>query len=388
MTEYSIPLVYHPQRHYFRDKEEIDAAIQEVLSRGAFVMGREVPAFEAEFANYSNAKYGVAVTSGTAALHVALLAARVGPGDEVLAVANADKAMSLAAVHTGADLKWVDIDERTFNMVPEELEKALSEKTKAVIVAHMYGLPADMDAIEQVLKGRDDIVLIEDAALAVGADVRGRRAGSIGDMACFSIASSKVLGAVGAGGIVTTNSLEYYQNLNWVRNYGSAKSPYKEDDPMPKHEKGGMMFPGVNERLDTIQAAVARVKLRKMDADLTKRRANCSIFDEFLADSPCEVPYIPEGFTHSFRVYPMLVDADVRDDALKEIQQAGIQAGAHYVPPDHLHPFFLERGSYQGLLPNTEKVADRIICLPCHQYMDSDEVYYVATKTRDILKKY
>ncbi len=386
MNTYHIPAVYHPKRHYQRDKQEIDAAIWGVLDRGAFVMGREVAAFEREFSAYCQAAYGVAVTSGTAALHIALLTAEIGPGDEVIGVATADKAISLAVENAGADLKWVDIDQQTFNMDPNALQAALTPKTRAVIVAHMYGLPADITAIRSVLADRKDIILIEDGALAIGADSPAGRVGSLGDMACFSIASSKVLGCVGAGGVLTTNHEEFYVKANWVRNYGTASSPYKEEDPMPTRQEKGLVIRGVNERLDTIQAAVARVKLKHLDRDLAKRRANAKIYDRFFSDLACETPYIPQGYTHSFRTYPLLVEASIRDRCLQQLNERGIEAGAHYIPPDHLHPYFLKRGGYRGQLPVTEEVADRIVCLPVHQYLESDEIAYVIHHTKEVMQ--
>ena len=386
MANYSVSMNSDPAQHYLRDKEAIDSAIQGVLMQGSYVMGPEVPAFEAEFAAYCDAEYAVAVTSGTASLLVALLAAGVEPGDEVLGVANADMAISLAALHRGADLKWVDIEPDTFNMDPENLREMLSAKTRAVIVADMYGLPANMNAIKDVLADRPDVVLIEDASLATGAEYGGTKTGGLADIGCFSLASGKVLGVIGSGGALTTNSFDYYEKINWVRHYGRSQSAYRYDDPLPPSSAPeGVVTLGLNERLDSIQAAVGRVKLARLDDDLRLRRAAAAVYDEVLEDMPCNTPPVPHGSTHSYRVYVITVDPGIRDAFIRDMREAGIAAGAHYVPPDHLHPYFLERGTGPGMLPVTERVADSLVCLPSHPYMGVDQVWYAAEMARKTL---
>lgn len=388
MSEFEVRLTGDPALHYERDREAIDSAIHEVLKRGNYVMGPEVPAFESEFAAYCGVDHAVAVTSGTSSLLVALIAAGVEPGDEVITVANADMSISLAAVHRQADLKWVDIDYKTFNMDPNRLREAISDNTRAVVVAHMYGLPADMGTINGILSDFPDVTLIEDASLATGATIDGTKTGAFGDIACFSLASGKVLGVVGSGGILTTNDIEMYRRINWVRHYGRSQSPYRHDDPMPQGpEPKGTIIPGLNERLDTIQAAVGRIKLDRLDEDLAQRRAVARIYDELLEDSACETPIVPKGYTHSYRVYPITVAPSVRDRFIEEMRTRGIQVGAHYVPPDHLHPYFLDRGTEKGLLPTTEGVADSIACLPSHQYMSPRAAWETAEKARNVLKE-
>jgi len=251
--KYDIGLTTNGELHYKRDREEIDRAIADLLARGAFVMGREVPEFEAKFAEYCDTKYSVAVTSGTASILIALLAVGVGPGDEVLTVANADKAPSLAALHTGAELTWVDIDETTYNMDPEDLARKLSPKTKAVVVAHMYGLPADMDAIREVLADRPDVFLIEDGSLATGATYNGQKVGSFGDMGCFSLASGKVLGVAGSGGAATTNSEELFIKLNQVRNYGIPGTWHGAGLLRPSTMRSWLILPAPSPRYPSTQ---------------------------------------------------------------------------------------------------------------------------------------
>ena len=386
MGDYRIGLTSNGIEHYRRDREEIDRAIQGVLDHGGFVMGPDVPAFEAEFAAHCEAGYAVAVTSGTSALLIALLAAGVEPGDEVIGVANADLAISLAAVHRNARLKWVDIEEDTFNVDPVKLGEALTPETRAVVIAHMYGLPADMDRIKDVMADYPEAVLIEDASLATGARYRGRRVGAIGDIGCFSLASTKVLGVLGSGGALTTDDPEYYRRINWVRHYGRTQTPYNYDDPLPPSSApAGMVIPGLNERMDSLQAAVGRVKLRKLDADLHRRREIAALYDEILADAPCRLPVLPAGYTHCYRVYTITVDPGIRDAFAEEMRERGIDAGAHYVPPDHLHPYFRERGGHPGMLPVTEGMADALVCLPSHAYLTPEEANHVAVSARDIL---
>ncbi len=388
MNTFEVRLTGDATLHYERDRETIDSAIHEVLRSGNYVMGPEVPAFEAEFATYCGVNHAVAVTSGTSSLLVALIAAGVEPGDEVITVANADMSISLAAIHRQANLKWVDIDHRTFNMDPDRLRETISDNTRAVVVAHMYGLPADMHTIAEIVSDFPDVTLIEDASLSAGATIDGTKTGAFGDIACFSLASGKVLGVVGSGGILTTNDREMYRRINWVRHYGRSQSPYRHDDPMPEgSEPKGTIMPGLNERLDTIQAAVGRIKLRRLDEDLAQRRAVARIYDELLEDSACETPVVPKGYTHSYRVYPITVAPSIRDRFIETMQARGIQVGAHYVPPDHLHPYFVDRGNKRGLLPTTERVADSIACLPSHQYMNPKAIWKTAETARKVLKE-
>jgi dTDP-4-amino-4,6-dideoxygalactose transaminase len=229
-------------------------------------------------------------------------------------------------------------------------------------------------------------VLVEDGSLATGAIYKGQKVGSFGDMGCFSLASGKVLGVLGSGGGVTTDSEDFFLKLNQVRNYGSAKSPYREKDPLAdKDLPHDMVAKGLNDRMDTIQAAAGLVKLRVHERDLARRQAIAAVYDEVLADSPCTFTKVPEYATHCYRVYPLKVEPEIRDRYIEELRAKGIQAGAHYSPPDHLTGFFTEQGYGRGHLPATEAAADAIVCLPSHPYMEPDEVWYTATQARDIL---
>ena len=272
-------------------------------------------------------------------------------------------------------------------MDPDSLAQCLTDRTRAVIVAHMYGLPADMDGIRTVLRDRPDITLIEDASLAVGADYRGRRVGSLGDAAAFSLASGKVLGVIGSGGAITTDSQDYYLALNHARHYGRNSSPYHYCDPLPEiAQPRGMVIRGLNERMDTIQAAVGLVKLEALEADLAKRRSIAALYDTVLESAPCQCPVVPEGYTHSYRVYVLRVDPTIRDVFVERMCAEEIQVGTLYVPPDHLQPYFMDNGPGRvGLLPVTESVANELVCLPSHPYMTIDDAWRVADTTRRIL---
>ena len=381
MNRRRIPLTTDGQKHYLKHKEEIDRAIADVLNSGEYTLGPEVEALEREFADYCGVKYAVTVNSGTTALLLPLLAREVGEGDEVLAVSNADVAMSTVPLFVGADLNWVDIEEDTFNMSAVDLAEKVSSRTRVVIVAHMYGLPADMAGIRAVLADYPDVILIEDAALAPGAEYGGQKVGSLADFGCFSLAWNKVLGMIGRGGIITTDSPEDYLRLREVRHYGKEKTL---DDSLAKPEQHLVRL-GLNERLDAIQGAAGRVKLRHLDADLELRRAAASIYNRVLSDSPCRTPRVPENCTHSYRVYVIQVDPSIRDAFVDQMMKASVEVGKHYVPPDHLHPYFLERGSAPGLLPITERVAERLVCLPSHPYMDVADVWYAANTAREVL---
>ncbi len=386
MRTIQIPTERKGHLAYYQDKAEIDQAIQRVLDHGHYVMGPEVPAFEAEFAAYCDAAYSVAVTSGTTSLHIALLALELGPDDEVLTVAGGDLAPSLAVLHTGAQLTWVDICEETLNMDPASLRDTLSAKTRAVIAVDMYGAPADMDALRDALDGRDDITLIEDFSLAVGATYRGKKAGSLADIGCTSLAAGKVLGVLGSGGALTTHHEHLYRRINEVRHYGRAESPYWHDDPLPPvKEPDGMVIKGLNERMDSIQAAVARVKLRHLERDLGIRRAIAAVYDEYLKAAPCRAQRVLDQAVSSYRSYVILVEPQIRDQFVQKMAEAGIRVGLQYIPPDHLHPYFLERGCQPGMLPVIEKVADALACLPIEPTMSVEDVHYVAETARKLL---
>ena len=270
-------------------REEIDGAIRRVIESGNFVMGEELQAFEKEFALYCGAKYAVGVGSGTAALHLALLACDIGPGDEVITVPNTDIPTTTAITHCGAAIVWVDVDRRTFNIDPGKIEEKVTGRTKAILPVHLFGHPADMDPIMEIAR-RDHLLVIEDAALAVGAEYKGRKVGTIGDVGCFSLAPTKILGAYGDAGIVVTNRPAIADRIKVLRNYGEV-SEVGEDAGNPLGVgTWTVVTGGFNERLDTLQAAILRAKLPTLEERITRRKDAAHRYNELLAQLDLVTP--------------------------------------------------------------------------------------------------
>jgi dTDP-4-amino-4,6-dideoxygalactose transaminase len=347
-------------------KPEIDAAIERVLETCEFTLGGEVAAFENEFARYCRVRHGVGVNSGTSALHLALLAAGVGPGDEVITVPFTFVATVSAIVYTGARPVFVDIDPRTFTLDVSAVEAAISERTKAIIPVHLYGQPADMDPIVGIAR-RHGLVVIEDAAQAHGAEYKGRRAGSMGDMGCFSFYPGKNLGAYGEGGMVVTDSPDYARTMRMLRDWGAEK-------------KYQHVLKGYNYRLEGIQGAVLRVKLRHLEAWTEARRAAAARYDSSLASSGVEIPVAAASSRHVYHIYAIRTASRQKlQDALHE---QGIQTGIHYPTPVHLLPAFADLGYEAGQFPHAERAAAEVLSLPIFPELAPEQSEAVARAVR------
>jgi len=347
-------------------KPEVTAAIAGVLESCEFTLGSEVAAFEKEFAAYCHAGHGVGVNSGTSALHLALLAAGVGPGDEVITVPFTFLATVSAIDYTGARPVFVDVDPRTLTMDPTALEAAITPRTRAVIPVHLYGRPADMDPIVAIAR-RHGIVVIEDAAQAHGAEYKGRRAGSLGEMACFSFYPGKNLGAYGEGGLVVTDSPEYTRTLRMLRDWGAEK----------KYEH---VLKGYNYRMEGIQGAVLRVKLRHLDDWTDARRAAAARYDELLVDGGVETPPPAPDARHVYHIYAVrTASRQAWQDAL---QQQGIQTGVHYPVPVHLQPAFADLGYRAGEFPASERAAQEVLSLPMFPELTAEQCETVCGAVR------
>lgn len=333
---------------YLTIKDEVDAAIHGVLDSCQYVLGSEVAKFEEEFAAFSGADIGVGVNTGTSALHLALLAADVGPGDEVITVSHTFVATVAAIRYTGATPVFVDIDPVTFNMDPALVEAAITPRTKAVLPVHLYGQAADMDPIVETAR-RHDLVVIEDAAQAHAAEYKGRRVGSLGDMACFSFYPGKNLGAYGEGGMVVTSSSEFARKIRMLRDWGAEKKYHH-------------VLKGYNYRLEGIQGAVLRVKLKYLEHWTEGRRAAAARYNELLAGSEYPTPMELAHNRHVYHVYAIRT----RDrQALQEALQAqGVQSGIHYPTPVHLLPAHEDLGYRRGQFPHSEAAADEVLSLP------------------------
>jgi dTDP-4-amino-4,6-dideoxygalactose transaminase len=345
-------------------QDEINAAILRVVASTQYILGPEVSAFEDEFAAYCGAKFAVGVNSGTSALHLALLAAGIGPGDEVITVSYTFVATIAAILYTGARPVLVDIDPATFTLDPAQIEAAITPRTKAIIPVHLYGQPADMTPI-LALARQHGLIVIEDAAQAHGAAYAGQRAGSIGDLACFSFYPSKNLGAYGEAGAVTTHSADFAQKIRLLRDWGG---------------KDEFVLRGFNARLDAIQAAVLRVKLRHLEAWNAARRTIAQRYDDWLRGSAVQPPIERPGSRHVYHLYAIRTPR--RDDLHAALAGQEITARVHYPIPIHQQPAYRDLVTCGGPLIHTERCAREVLSLPIYAEMPPEQVETVAAAVR------
>jgi dTDP-4-amino-4,6-dideoxygalactose transaminase len=341
---------------YHAIKAEIHTAIEGVLETCQFTLGKEVATLENEFAAFSGASIGCGVNSGTSALHLALLAAGVGPGDEVITVPFTFVATVSAIHYAGAKTVFVDIDPKTYTMSPDALEAAITPRTKAIMPVHLYGQPADMDPIVAIAK-KHNLVVIEDAAQAHGAEYRGRRVGSLGDMACFSFYPGKNLGAYGEAGMVVTDSNDYARTIRMLRDWGAEKKYHH-------------VLKGFNYRMEGIQGAVLRVKLRYLEDWTEARRAAAARYRDLLQGSAYEPPYERNDSRHVFHVYA--IRSNKRAALQKWMEENGVQTGIHYPTPVHMLPAFQDLGYSAGDFPHSERAAGEVLSLPMYPELTAD----------------
>lgn len=353
---------------YRQIKPEVDDAIARAIESGQFVLGPEVAAFEEGFAAYCRVKHCRAVNTGTSALHLALLAADIGPGDEVITVSMTFVATVAAILYTGAKPVLVDVDPVTWTLDPDLLEAAITPRTKAILPVHLHGLMADMDPIMAIAR-RHGLVVIEDAAQAHGAEYKKRRAGSIGDLGCFSFYPGKNLGAFGEGGAVVTNNAELARKISLLRDWGQ-EAKYKH------------VINGYNYRMDGIQGAVLKVKLNHIESWTEARRSVAARYDQLLAKLPFERPRPPAHSRHVYHVYAVRLSD--RDGALKTLQNRSIGAGIHYPVPVHLQKGYAELGYGVGELPVSERLADEFLSLPIYPELALEQVAEVAGQLETI----
>jgi dTDP-4-amino-4,6-dideoxygalactose transaminase len=357
----------------FREIEhEVLPMVKEAMENAAFIGGPQVSGFETEFAAFCDSKYGVGVNSGTDALRFALMAAGVGPGDEVITVPHTFIATTEAISQVGAKPVFVDILPDTCNMNPSKIQRAIGPKTKAVIPVHLYGQPADMDAILEIAK-KKNLVVIEDACQAHGSLYKGKKAGSMGMVGCFSFYPGKNLGAYGEGGAVVTQSEDIANKIRMIRDHGQAKKYYHDME-------------GYNGRLDAIQAGVLRIKLRRLANWNEARRRNAQHYNELL--SPIKgvtVPKEAEGCRHVYHLYVILVDD--RDGLQKYLNEKGVGTGLHYPVPLHLQKAYAYNGYKEGDFPVTESVAKRLLSLPMFPELTKAQIEYVADCIEQFMSK-
>lgn len=357
---------------YRQIKPEIDAAMARAVESTHFVLGPDVAAFEKRFAEYTRVAHCRAVSSGTSALHLALLACGIGPGDEVITVSLTFVATTAAILYTRAQPVFVDVDPVTWTMNPASIEAAITSRTKAIVPVHLHGLTADMDPIMSIAR-RHGLLVIEDAAQAHGAEYKGRRAGSIGDMGCFSFYPGKNLGAFGEGGAVVTDRPELAGRVSLLRDWG-------------QESKYNHVVAGYNYRMDGIQGAVLNVKMDHIEAWTEARRSVAAQYDGLLSSLALARPQPPWYSRHVYHVYSVRLRR--RDEALATLNEAGIATGIHYPVPVHLQKAYADLGYGPGDLPVTERLAKEFLSLPIYPELSAEQVAEVVcalTKAEKLL---
>jgi dTDP-4-amino-4,6-dideoxygalactose transaminase len=361
----SVPLV-DLAAQYAAIAAEVEEAIARAVRGTAYILGREVSLFEEEFAAFCGAAGAVGVDSGTSALELALRAYAIGPGDEVITAANTFIATALAISYSGATPVLVDADPETYTIDVARLEAAITERTRAIVPVHLYGQPADMDPILQLAQQRG-LVVIEDACQAHGARYKGKRVGSLGHAAAFSFYPAKNLGGYGDGGMVVTDDQGVADTLRLLRNYGQRQKY--------QHE-----VRGYNRRLDTLQAAVLRVKLKYLDAWNAARREHARLYGRLLAPSGATLPVAAAYAEPVWHLY-VIQTAD-RDGLSAHLAHEGIATGIHYPVPIHLQPAYRQLGYRPGDFPVTERCAERILSLPMYAELTDAQVEAIAAAVR------
>jgi dTDP-4-amino-4,6-dideoxygalactose transaminase len=342
---------------------EIDAAVVRVLRSGWYILGGEVSSFEAAFAAYHGVEHAVGVASGTDAIELALRAAGIGSGDEVITVAHTAVPTICAIERAGAIPVLVDVEAQTYTMDPEAARAALTLRTRAILPVHLYGQPADMATLSAIAQEKG-LLLIEDCAQAHGARLNGQLVGTFGDLAAFSFYPTKNLGGVGDGGAVITNDARYAEKLRRLRNYGQV-SRYEFESR------------GVNSRLDELQAAVLRVKLPHLDEQNATRRRLARCYDAAFADQPAVVaPEVRAGAEPVYHLY--VVRAAERDALMQRLSDQGVQTLIHYPVPVHLQAAYADLGYRRGDLTVTERICGEILSLPMHAGLRGEQVERVA----------
>ena len=350
---------------------ELQSAVQRVFQRSSFILGPEVDHFESKFASYLNATNCVAVSSGTAALQLVLQALTIGPGDEVITVPFTFIATAEAITAVGATPVFVDIDPVAYTMDSEQVERAITAKTRAILPVHLYGQPAHLDPLLAIAR-RHDLALIEDACQAHGAEYKGQKVGALGRAGCFSFYPSKNLGACGEGGAIVTNDPELAERVRLLRNHGSVS----------KYEH---RFPGYNFRMEGLQGAFLAVKLPHLDEWNERRRKAAQHYDRlFSATQPGIIA--PNEMSYAKHVYHLyVIQADARDALRQQLAERGVETGLHYPIPLHLQEAYRSLGYGRGDFPVAEQLADRALSLPMYPDISLEAVEVVASALLECL---
>ncbi len=365
-TAMKVPLL-DLKAQYADIRTDVDQAVRSVMESARFIGGPEVSALEEEVARYSQCAHGVGCASGTDALLLALWALGVGPGDEVITSAYSFFASAGTIANNGGTPVFVDIDPRTYNLDSHRLEAAFTPRTKAVVPVHLYGQCADMTTIRALCDQRK-VFVIEDAAQAIGSEWEGKRAGSMSDYGCFSFFPSKNLGAAGDGGMIVTQNPEYAERVRLLREHGSKPKYYHS-------------MVGTNSRLDALQAAILRIKLRHLDRWSEARARNAALYDQLFEGSPVGRPYRDPRSRHIYNQYVIRVPK--RDDLRQHMTDRGIGTEIYYPVPLHLQKCFAMLGHKPGDMPHAEAAANETLALPIYPELTEEQIRYVAASVRE-----
>ena len=361
-----IPLV-DLKAQYDSIKSEIDNAIRSVIESTQFILGPVVEAFESEMAAYCQTKFATGVASGTDALQLALLASNIQPGDEVITTPFTFIATAEAITQCGAVPVFVDIDPRTYNIHPTKIEIRITERTKAILPVHLYGQPVDMDPILQLAKNYN-LKVIEDCAQALGTKYKGKKTGSLGDAGCLSFFPSKVLGAYGDGGMVVTNDPEIAEKVAMLRNHGCRQKYYH-------------LMPGFNSRLDELQAAILRVKLKHLNDWIELRRHKASFYSQlFNQIDGIQPPYVAPDSYHIFNYYTIRLEKSKsnRDKTQEYLHAQGIATAIYYPLSLHLQQVYKSLGYKPGDFPESEQAHEEVLSLPMYPELGDDKIEAIA----------
>jgi len=364
-----IPLV-DLKAQYLSIKDEIDPAIQDILDNTSFILGKRVEDFEKKFAVLCDAKHCVGVNNGTSALRLALQALGIKPNDEIITTPFTFIAAAEAISHIGAKPVFADIDEKTYCIDPDKIREKITNKTKAIIPVHLFGQPADMDPILEIAE-KHSIKVIEDAAQAHNALYKNKKAGSLGEISCFSFYPGKNLGAYGEAGAVCTSDDELAKKLVLLRQHGELTRYYHD-------------IIGDNCRMEAIQGAVLGVKIKYLDEWTEKRRKNAEHYNKLLKDSDLILPYEAEYAKHVYHVYA--IRAKNRDRLREFLNKNGISTGIHYPIPVHLQKAYSFMGIKKGAFPISEKLADEILSLPMYPELSGEQMKYISDNIHNFLK--
>ncbi len=357
------------KKGYEKIKAEIHEAIERVLENQWFIFGEELTQFEREFSEFIGAKFGIGVNSGSDALLLAAMVSNIGRGDEVITVSHTMTSTVDSIVRCGAKPIFVDIDEETYNIDVNKIEEKITDKTKAIVLVHLYGNSADMGPIMEISE-KHNLIVIEDACQAHGSEYKGKKVGGIGDIGCFSFYPTKNLGAYGDAGMLLTNNEEIALKLKQYRNYGQKKRYFHD-------------FIGINSRLDELQATILRVKLKHLDIWNNYRREKAYLYNQLLEKSNVIVPVEKEYSKHIYHLY--VIRSKNRDDLKEFLNDNEVQTYIHFPIPVHLSKAY-SKFDIQCKLPTTEKICKDILSLPMHPFIAKEEIMKITdlVKTKAI----